>query len=173
AGYELSVGEGRRVWEQCLERSQVARESLTDRLPQVAGPPLPRYGTPRPVAPRLGPGTFRVSVTDACERACAVTNEHSLPALEAVHIRAYGDNGPHEVRNGLLLRADLHRLFDKGYLTVTPELTLEVSARLRADYRNGRSYYPLHGQSLRRPAVMRDHPAEEHLRWHNDHVFLR
>ena len=60
---------------------------------------------------------FRVAVMDAYARACAVTHEHSLPALEASHIQPYAKNGPHDVRNGILLRADLHRLFDQGYVT--------------------------------------------------------
>lgn len=53
--------------------------------------------------------------------------------------------------DGVLLRADLHRLFDKGYVTITPDYCLEVSSRLKADYSNGRSYYPLNGQTLRLP----------------------
>ncbi|MGI8498957.1 MAG: HNH endonuclease [Gemmatimonadaceae bacterium] len=172
SAYDLTVGEGRRIWLQCLERARPAG-AQDHLLPQVAGPVARRYGVPRPVAPRLGQGTFRVSVTDAYARACAVTMEHSLPALEAVHIRSYANEGPHEVRNGILLRADLHRLFDKGYVTVTPEHNLEVSNRLRADYNNGRTYYPLHGSLLRLPASNSDRPAEEFLSWHNDHIFLR
>jgi hypothetical protein len=45
------------------------------------------------------------------------------------------------VRNGVLLRSDLHRLFDFGYVTVMPDLHLEVSSRLRSDFENGRTYY--------------------------------
>lgn len=124
------------------------------------------------MAPRLGQGTFRVSVTDAYGRACAITSEHSLPALEAAHIRSFARDGPHEVANGILLRADLHRLFDKGYVTVTPDHRLEVSSRLKADYSNGRSYYPLSGQTVRLPATPRDRPAAEFLTWHNENVYL-
>lgn len=170
--YDLSAGEGLRVWQECLERVG-AGVSVGHGLPQVAGTGMPRYGTPRSIAPRLGQGTFRVSVTDAYGRSCAVTAEHSLPVLEAVHIRSYANDGPHEVRNGILLRADLHRLFDKGYLTVTADHRVEVSARLRADYSNGRTYYPLHGQALRIPEVERDRPAAEYLAWHNERVYLR
>lgn len=132
---------------------------------------MPRYGTPQLVAPRLGQGTFRVAVTDAYGRACTVTGEHSLPALEAAHIRSYAKEGPHEVRNGLLLRADLHRLFDLGYVTVSQHLRLEVSDRLREDYSNGRSYYPLRGQALESPIRAEDRPAAEFLRWHNEQVY--
>lgn len=76
-----------------------------------------RYGKPIEIRPRLGQGGFRLAVTDAYGRACAVTQEHSLPVLEAAHIRPCGNGGAHEVQNGLLLRSDLHRLFDRGYVT--------------------------------------------------------
>ncbi|HCX28290.1 MAG TPA: restriction endonuclease [Blastocatellia bacterium] len=170
--YDLTEGEGLRIWEACLERiADVAAHD--NKFLHVAGPVGPRYGSPRPVSQRLGQGTFRVGVTDAYSRACAVTGEHSLPALEAAHIRSYAKEGPHEIQNGILLRADLHRLFDKGYLTVTSDHHLEVSSRLRAEFSNGRSYYPLHGASLSLPSVTRDRPAAEYLAWHNDHVYLR
>lgn len=102
---------------------------------------------------------------DAYARSCAVTHEHSLPALEASHIQPYAKNGPHEVRNGVLLRADLHRLFDQGYVTITPEYRLEVSPRLKLDYQNGRSYYPLHGSLVSLPAAVDDAPRADYLRW--------
>jgi putative restriction endonuclease len=108
---------------------------------------------------------------DAYTRACAVTREHSLPALESSHIQPYAKNGPHDVRNGVLLRADLHRLFDQGYLTITPEYRVEVSPRLRLDYQNGRSYYPLHGSMVSLPAAPDDTPGADFLRWHNEHVY--
>jgi putative restriction endonuclease len=171
-GYDLAVGEGRRIWEECLARTEATAPASAS-LPLVAGPVGPRYGAPHQVTPRLGQGTFRVSVTDAYLRACAITGEHSLPALEAAHIQSYSKDGPHEVRNGVLLRADLHRLFDKGYMTVTPEHRLEVSPRLRADYSNGRSYYPLHGANLNLPPEPTDHPATQYLLWHNQHVYRR
>lgn len=172
ATYDLTCGEGRRIWEQCMERASVSR-SVSTVLSQVAGPTSPRYGVPQTIRPRLGQGTFRVSVTDAYQRACAVTEEHSLPVLEAAHIKSFSKEGPHDVRNGLLLRADLHRLFDRGYVTVTADLRLEVSSQLRQHYSNGRSYYPLHGHQLRAPGLPTNCPAVEYLRWHNDNVYLK
>jgi len=108
----------------------------------------------------------------AYEKACAVTGEHSLPALDASHIRPFAERGPNEVRNGILLRADLHRLFDQGYLTITTDLRLEVSCRLRIDYKNGKSYYPLDGARVTVPGAQLEHPDPDFLRWHNEHVFL-
>lgn len=166
---DLAIGEGRRVWESCLARAvpqALTRPALPASMADVA-----RYGDPRIVQPRLGQATFRIAVLDAYGRACAVTGEHSLPAIEAAHIRSYAQDGPHEIRNGLLLRADLHRLFDTGYITVTSELHLEVSPRLREQYKNGRSYYPLHGSRLQVPNIELHRPEKQFLEWHNRNVF--
>lgn len=169
--YDLEVGEGRRVWEACLERAAVEQLIRSTDLP-IGREPLQRYGAPRSSAPRLGQGTFRIAVTDAYGRACAATGEHSLPALEAAHIRSYSQDGPHEVSNGILFRADIHRLFDQGYLTITPTFKLQVSDRLRQDFSNGRSYYPLHGTAIQVPGGIHERPSAEYIRWHNEQVYL-
>ncbi len=168
-GYELAAGEGKRVWIDCLQRAAVAAGAL----PLVASAvEAARFGNPMLVLPRLGQGAFRLEVMEAYDRACAVTTEHSLPVLEAAHIRPYADDGPHDVRNGVLLRTDLHRLLDRGYLTITDDCRLEVSRRLREDYENGKAYYAMHGQRLHLPTKRACAPAAEHLQWHHEHVFL-
>lgn len=170
--YDLESGEGARVWQECLSRAS-AQRVLTPvaAAGRSAGIGSVMFGDPYLVAPRLGQGTFRVAVTEAYDRACAVTGEHSLPVLDAAHIRPVAENGPHDVGNGLLLRTDLHRLFDRGYLTVTADRRLTVSPRLREDYQNGKSYYPLHGSTIRVPMNVDLGPQAEFLRWHNENVF--
>jgi hypothetical protein len=97
---------------------------------------------------------------------------HEEKALRSAGlIQPYAKHGPHDVRNGVLLRADLHRLFDQGHVTITPEYRLEVSPRLKEDYRNGRSYYPLHGSSVSIPTAAADAPSVDFLRWHNERVY--
>jgi len=169
--YDLTQGEGLRVWRECEER---APGIGVDSVSEISASDLtgPRWGTPTLVIPRRGQGTFRVAVTEAYARACAVTNEHSLPALEAAHIKPYAEDGPHAVNNGLLLRSDLHRLFDRGYVTVTPEYKLEVSGKLKGHFQNGKSYYPLHGTELALPRLIGQRPDAGFLRWHNEHKFL-
>jgi len=169
--YDLTVGEGLRIWEECLARVRAPQTRASYEEQVLAREDSPRYGTPQLVAPRLGQGIFRVAVMDAYGRACAVTQEHSLPALEASHIQPYANEGPHDVRNGILLRADLHRLFDQGYVTITPEHRIEVSSRLKEDYRNGRSYYPLHGTPVVVPTSPTDAPSVDYLQWHNERVY--
>jgi len=177
AGYDLSKGEGLRIWEACLARAGgVLRSELvaTDGPGVVLAPSSadrPRFGAPQLVRPRLGQGTFRVAVTAAYGGACAVSGEHSLPVLEAAHIRPYTQEGSHEVSNGLLLRADIHRLFDLGYVTVTPELRFVVSPRLKKEFQNGRAYYKRDGQVVTLPANRFDRPDLDVLRWHNENVY--
>jgi putative restriction endonuclease len=94
-----------------------------------------------------------------------------VPALEAAHIRPYGDGGEHEERNGLLLRRDIHSLFDAGYVTVTPDLRFEVSRRIKEEFENGRHYYELHGKPISAPTDAQRRPDPEALRWHNEHPY--
>jgi len=175
AGYDLTVGEGRRIWEACLERVRAHRVPLAaeEGAQWAAVADAPRFGASQLVRPRLGQGTFRVAVTQAYHGACAVSGEHSLPALEAAHIRPYTSDGPHDVPNGLLLRADIHRLFDKGYVTVTPDLRFVVSQRLAKEWENGKIYYERSGRPIAVPGRKGDRPDPELLRWHNENVFER
>jgi putative restriction endonuclease len=171
-GYELDKEAGQFIWrnlQRVWERQQLFD---LDREAQRVEEERARYGKETTITPRLGQGAFRVLVTDAYHRACAVTEEHSLPALEAAHIKPFNESGLHAVNNGLLLRSDFHRLFDRGYITITPEYRIEVSRRLKEEYENGRSYYPFHGKPLGHlPVLPEDRPEKELLIWHNENVF--
>ncbi len=171
-GYELDKEAGRFIWENLQRAWSHQHIHDLDKEAQRLNVERARYGKETTIKPRLGQGAFRLQVTDAYHRACAITEEHSLPALEAAHIKPFNESGPHAVNNGLLLRSDFHRLFDRGYITVTPEYKIEVSRRLKEEFENGRSYYPFHGQPLGHlPALPEDRPNNELLIWHNDNVF--
>ena len=160
--YSVNEFEGQALWAALQDRS--ARS--------CAVPVGERYGAPALVCPRLGQGAFRVLVTDTYLRRCAVTGERVLPALEAAHIRPYGEGGGHEVTNGLLLRRDIHGLFDRGYVTVTPSGIFEVSRRIREEFENGRDYYRFHGRSIDLPKRLVERPDHAALEWHNENRFL-
>lgn len=132
-----------------------------------------RYGSEQIIKPRLGQGAFRVLVTEAYHRRCAISGEKTLPVLEAAHIRPYSQDGTHETSNGLLLRKDLHALFDRGYITVSEDLHIEVSKRIKEDYGNGKEYYAFHGKELIiMPDKDQERPSVQLLRWHNENVFM-
>ena len=128
-----------------------------------------RFGAEYLARARLGQGTFRVLVTEAYERRCAITGERTLPVLEAAHIKPYAESGPHLVSNGLLLRSDLHILFDEGYVTVTEDYRVQVSRRIKEQYENGHEYYQYRDKPLRvLPGAEGERPARDFLRWHNE-----
>jgi putative restriction endonuclease len=165
--YTTEDAEGAALWQQVQERGHRAgRPGLAAREERA------RFGEPGLVTPRLGQGAFRVLVTDLYDRRCVVTGEKTLPALDAAHIRPYAEGGGHDPSNGLLLRRDIHRLFDMGYVTVTPELRFAVSGRIRQEFENGRAYYSLDGQEVRPPNRPRLRPDPAALRWHNEERFL-
>jgi putative restriction endonuclease len=110
---------------------------------------------------RLGQGAFRLVVTDAYDRRCAVTGEKTLPVLEAAHIRPVANGGQHRIDNGILLRSDIHRLFDLGYVTISGAGELRVSAKLRDQWHNGRVYYELERSQIRVPSDSDSRPARE------------
>jgi putative restriction endonuclease len=158
---------GTKLWEDVQLRI-LARELDDEELEE----PL-MFGEPVPVRRRLGQGSFRVLVTDTYERRCAVTQERVLPVLEAAHIKPVAAGGTHRIDNGLLLRSDLHKLFDRGYVTVTPDHRIRVSRRLREDFHNGEYYRQFEGSEIWLPRAPEDLPDPEFLEWHADVVFRR
>ena len=128
------------------------------------------YGETRLGPVRLHQGAWRVMVTAAYGR-CAITHEKALPVLQAAHIVPVSEGGQHQLDNGLLLRSDVHTLFDRGYISVTPERKVLVSRKLKDDFDNGEPYLPLAGYQIHVPDGEAEQPAKEFLEWHVDSVF--
>lgn len=161
-GYDLTIEPGKSLWSQlqsALSNHQAIREETA------------RYGKPILTFPRLGQGSFRVLVTDAYQRRCAITGERTLPALDAAHIKPFSENGPLVVNNGVLLRRDLHALFDRGYLTITPLFKIEVSRKIKEEFENGKEYYRFQGNPIRIPSNVINVPSPEFLSWHNTNIY--
>lgn len=167
-GYSTDEQEGRRLWEAAQNSIAETIQPISRGLNDVV---QARYGEPVLIRPRLGQGAFRILVTDNYRRRCAVSGERTLPALDAAHIRPFADGGAHEVSNGILLRRDIHSLFDLGYVTITPEMKFEVSKRIREEYENGRHYYAMHGTDIQLPEDLNRRPSRFALTWHNENRF--
>lgn len=167
--YDLTSGHGKRLWDEVQLRLQ---SQFFDQK-EVVGfiEETDRYGSPILLTPRLGQGSFRVMVTDVYQRRCAVTRERVLPALDAAHIKPYSQGGDHAIKNGLLLRSDVHKLLDTGYVTISPDHLFEVSRKVKEDFDNGRHYYSLHGSQIYIPPSPELQPGLEYLEWHNEKVF--
>lgn len=115
------------------------------------------------IALRRGQTRFRNALLDAYEGRCAITG-HAVPAvLEAAHISPYRGHRTHRVQNGLLLRSDLHTLFDLHRLTIGgDDLRVHVAPELRAS-----PYGAWEGAALRQPSPVSLRPSPVLLRRHN------
>lgn len=171
--YDSDAGAGAEIWQNIQVRMTLSPlEAATINGKPTGAEPVEKYGSPVAVRPRLGQSSFRVLVTDAYQRRCAITGERTLMALEAAHIVPYSGEGGHDVRNGLLLRADFHRLFDVGLVSITPDLRIRVSQRIREEWFNGKAYYRLDNNPL---SVVPAHPSmrpdPDCLDWHYRNKF--
>lgn len=129
----------------------------------------PKYGDPLLTRPRMGQGRFRRAVDEAYDFRCAVTGSKTYPSLEAAHIRDFAhESGTHAVSNALLLRSDVHALYDRGYLGIDPDLRLRVSPALKSHGWNGVEFYEKEaaGFKVRVPEDPRLHPDRDALEWH-------
>jgi len=169
-GFDAGVEPGKSIWDR-VQTLLAGLDVLREESPEYALSDKPRFGSPQTVLPRLGQGSFRIMVTDAYQRHCAVTRSPILYVLEAAHIKPYQSGGPHSPRNGVLLRKDVHTLFDKGYMTITAEHTIEVSRRIKEEFDNGKEYYALHGNTILLPEDSGLRPGAEYLTWHNETVY--
>jgi len=118
----------------------------------------------RVVKARQGQSAFRQELLVAQNSRCVVTGCRERDVIQAAHIRGVSDKGRHSVRNGLLLRADIHTLFDKGLLVIDDQFTVRVDERV-AD----REYRALDGRHLKLLAELSQEPHgpdPEALRWH-------
>ena len=163
--YDTATGTGKSLWEEVRLRLSPLHTG------RILDPQAEMFGEPPVPPPRLGPGAFRILVTDTYERGCAMTGECTLPALEVTHIRPLAQGGQHRVDNGLLLRSDLRRLFDRGYLTLTDDLEIRVSGLLSRDSAGSGGYLALDGLRIKIPERLEHRPRPAFLDWHRRKVF--
>jgi hypothetical protein len=117
------------------------------------------------VAVRRGQAAFRVALLEAYDCRCCVTGCDLKDALEAAHITPYLGVHTNHVQNGLLLRADIHTLFDLGLLAVDGNRRLVLAPALLSS----QAYGALQGRELRSPHNPRLAPdpaaLEKHRQW--------
>jgi hypothetical protein len=111
------------------------------------------------IVQRQGQPAFRNALMDAYERRCAITGCDVGDVLEAAHISPYLGEHTNRVTNGLLLRADIHTLFDRGLIKVSREYKVMADASVRAAYDLPKS--------IRLPNDAELHPSQDalHRKW--------
>lgn len=117
--------------------------------------------TIRPVRVRLGQTGFRAELLRRFGSVCAFSGPLPEPALDACHLYSYAHVGHHDPHGGLLLRRDLHTLFDRGLIAVNGDSRIDVSFELR----QFSIYSELHGRGF---AIEPDKKQKKWLRLHWD-----
>lgn len=108
---------------------------------------------------RRGQPQFRKQLLKAYHGRCAITACSLQQVLEAAHIHPYLGDATNVVSNGLLLRADVHTLFDLGLLWINPaDLRIEISEVLRDS-----EYVSIEGRSLYIPENEAERPSRPAL----------
>jgi putative restriction endonuclease len=166
--YDLESETGKDLWDTLQLRAQSRQSGQLQ-----VGDGIVMWSNPVLVRQRLGQGAFRILVTDVYDRHCAITGEKALPALEAAHIKPVTEEGKHRIDNGLLFRSDIHRLFDAGYVTVTPDYRFRASRKLKDDFDNGEEYFRLNRKAIWLPKNSDLKPNRGFLEWHSDTIFKR
>lgn len=151
--------------EQALAEARA--EVYADPLPDFSNEPEARRFEMRAIAMREGQPQFKAALLDAYASKCAITGCAVQAILEGAHIVPYAAGGiaSNVITNGLLLRSDIHTLFDRGLLWVDGEGFVQIGPEL-----DGSEYMPLRGRKLRPPAHPAELPHPDHLAHHRVHT---
>jgi predicted restriction endonuclease len=130
--------------------------------------------TRRDVKVRIGQDFFRRAVLSAYEKTCCLTGMNMPELLRASHIIPWSKDEANRVnpRNGLCLNAIHDRAFDRGLLTITPDLTIKVSKSIsKGNTSNAVQDFLLRfdGSEINKPT--RFLPEAKFLKYHNKNVF--
>lgn len=133
-----------------------AQGEVASNLPELDTEMDARVWMLRAVVMRQGQPAFRAALIQAYEGRCAVTGCSAVDVLEAAHIVPYRGEHTQRTDNGLLLRADIHTLFDLGCLWVDEGMQVRISDSLR-----NTEYEALEGRPIRKPRSVTDWPKPE------------
>lgn len=111
---------------------------------------------------------FKKMILEAYDRTCAVTGETTEAVLEACHIQNFINEESDNYQNGILLRIDIHRLFDKGLIQINDDYTVSVSSKVLSDY-----YQQFNGTKLILPRNIKWAPSKIVLRYRNENYFVK
>jgi len=165
-------------WKAVQLETSPADKALAEARADVYGQPLANFLSEpearrfemRAIAMREGQPKFKNALLDAYSGKCAFTGCAVLAILEGAHIVPYAAGGmaTNVTSNGLLLRSDIHTLFDRGLLWIDAAGFVQIDAELEAS-----EYLPLRGRKLRAPDHPADHPHPDHLTHHRVRTALQ
>jgi hypothetical protein len=154
--YPLLMGCLPDAWESELVSAQVAMEKLEDKVEfDPSNVADARVRVFREIAQRRGQSRFRQSLLKAYNGKCAISLTTVEAVLEAAHITPYLGEKTNHISNGLLLRADLHTLFDLNLIKIDPE---SLRVKLSPNLENSK-YWEFNDQKITLPDKAVDRPS--------------
>jgi putative restriction endonuclease len=121
----------------------------------------------REISVRQGQPAFRNALLKAYQGRCAISGCAVTTVLEAAHIMPYKGEHTNHVSNGLLLRADLHTLFDCDMIAISEDYRVIVAHAL-----HGTEYVTLEGKALQLPAIAAHRPNSDALKYRREKAGL-
>lgn len=91
---------------------------------------------------------------------CAVTGETFKGILEACHIQPYINKKSNHIQNSILLRVDIHELFDSGYISIDKDYRIKISSQLKSIY-----YQTFNGKKIYLPKDSFNYPSIEAIEY--------
>lgn len=107
---------------------------------------------------RRGQGEFKGKILKAYNNKCCISGEACPELLEAAHIQPYSSINSNHVQNGILLRVDLHRLYDNGLIFIDKDYIVHISSRIKTAM-----YHMFNGVQIMLPKDMDCYPLKESL----------
>lgn len=107
---------------------------------------------------RRGQPEFRRALLKAYDGRCCITGCNVEDVLEAAHIISHSEETNYLVMNGLLLRADIHTLFDLHLIRIDERNRIMVSVKLKES-----DYQKFDGLSIRLPSKLYERPKQDFL----------
>lgn len=108
---------------------------------------------------RIGQGLFSGMIKKAYNNQCCVSGEKIPELLNAAHIQSYINADSHHVQNGLLMRVDIHALYDAGLISIDENYDILVSEQL-----NLTDYYKYKSKKITLPVNRSDFPSKDALK---------
>lgn len=172
--YEDTTEIGLSIWAEVSARLLGVQPQITKKaVRETRASQGPVLGNQYLRTARLGQGAFRLMTLENYDRRCCITGETTVPVLEAAHIQPVALEGGHSLQNGLLMRADMHILYDKGLIGIDADYRIRVSSQIREQYLNGKVYYAHEGEQLRSlPKSEALWPSRDLLKWRMEEMFF-
>lgn len=146
------------------ELRAVAEESADGVAFEIDGIRDARHRTLATIVQRRGQPVFRNRLLSAYASRYAITDCDIEPVLEAAHIIPYKGEKTNHPANGLLLRTDVHTLFDLGLIAIDPEsMAFLVHPSLMSSV-----YAQYAGKKARTPESEHDRPSPAALEHHRE-----